>query len=228
MRSVAARPTTEIAGDLASCTLDYQWSNVDGTMRAKRFLGGKVATMQLTGSRQSPVVYLELGIVASTPQGNSYDSSVDPTLAFPADSTLPTTPVLFEHLRGGLTLNNVARTNFQSIGISVQNRLKAYFDESRFANLIRLGGRTTTVTGNSRLKASPDDRTAYESATTLGSANTLVFGNGTHTITFTLNAQNYFSSLNESFPLDEEIYYSWTVQNLLDTAAAEDMHFTYA
>lgn len=220
--------TTEIAGDLASCTCDYGWSYVDGTFRTKRFLGTKVATLRLTGSRSSPVVYLELGLVASTPQGNTYDSSVDPTLSVPADSTFPTTPVLFEHLRGGLTINNVARSNFQSIGLSVQNRLKAYFDESRFANLIRLNGRSTTLTGNSRLKATPDDRTSYESAATLASANTAVFTNGTHTITFTLNAQNYFSSINEHFPLDEEIYYDWSVQNLLDTAAAEDFHFTFA
>lgn len=220
--------TTEIAGDLASCTCDYGWTNVDGTLRTKRFLGTKVATARLTGSRSSPVVYLELGLVASTPQGNTFDSSPDPTLSAPADSTFPTTPVLFQHARGGLTINNVAHTNFQSLTLNVQNRLKAYFDESRFANLIRMNGRGTTLSGNSRLKASPDDRAAYESATTLASANTLVFANGTHTITFTLNAQNYFSSINEHFPLDEEIYYDWTVQNQLDPAATEDFHFTYA
>jgi Phage tail tube protein len=220
--------TTEIAGDLASCTCDYLWSNVDGTTRTKRFLGAKVATFGLSASRQSPVVYLELGLVASTPQGNTYDSSSDPTLSIVADSTFPTTPVLFQHARAGLTINNVAHTNFQSLSFSVQNRLKAYFDESRFANLIRMNGRTTTLSGSSRLKASPDDRTSYESAATLASANTLVFTNGTHTITFTLNAQNYFSQINESFPLDEEIYYSWTMQNLLDTAATTDFTFTYA
>lgn len=220
--------TSEINGDLASCTGDLIWTNADGTERTKRFLGCKVATLQLSASRESPVMRCQLGLVASTPQGNSFDSSSDPTLTDPADTTFPTDPVLFQHLRGGLTLNNVARSNFQSIGFSVQNRVKAYFDESRFANLIRFNGRSTTLTGHSRLKATPDDRTSFENAATLSSANTVVFTNGTHTITLTLNAQNYFGAINESFPLDEEIYYDWTVQNLLDASAGSDFTFTYA
>ena len=81
----------------------------------------------------------------------------------------PTSPVLFQHLKSGLTINNTAHTNFQSLAFNCTNRIKPYFDESRFANLIRFNGRTTTLSGNSRLKASPDDRTSYESATTLGS-----------------------------------------------------------
>lgn len=220
--------TTEIAGDLASCTLDYAWTNVDGTERTKRFLGAKVVSLGLTASRQDPVMRCQLGLVASTPQGNSYDSSSDPTLTDPADTVFPTDPVLFQHLKGGLTLGGVARSNFQSIGISVQNRVKAYFDESRFASLIRFNGRTTTVTGNSRLKATPNDRSTYESGTAVASTNTVVFTNSTNTITFNLNANNYFSSINENFPLDEEIYYDWTLSNLLDATAGADIGFTYA
>lgn len=220
--------TTEIAGDLASCTLDYIWTNVDGTERAKRFLGAKVVSCQLSGSRQSPVMRLSLGLVASTPQGNSYDASVDPTLTDPADTVFPTDPVLFQHLKGGLTLGNVARSNFQSLTFATQNRVKAYFDESRFANLIRFNGRNTTVAGNSRLKATPNDRTTYESAGALTSVNSVVWTNGAHTITLTLNNNNYFSSLNEHFPLDEEIYYGWTAQNLLDATAGTDFTFTFA
>ena len=220
--------TTEIAGDLASCTLDFAWSNVDGTLNTRRFLGGKVATMQLSGSRDSPVLMLTLGLLASTPQHNAWDSSVDPTLTVPADSLFPITPVLFQHAAGGLSWNNVARSNFQSLSVSVQNRIKAYFDESHFANLIRMNGRTTSVSGNSRLKVTPVDRTTYEDAVTLASANTLVFTNApaTHTVSFNLNAQNYFQSISEQLPLDEEIYYDWTVGNLLDTTATTDFSFS--
>lgn len=144
----------------------------------------------------------------------------------PADSVFPTETVLFQHLKGGLTLNNVARSNFQSLNVNVTNRIRPYFDESRFANLIRFNGRTTTIGGVSRLKATPDDRTAYESNTTFGSTNAVEFNSGSHTITFTLNAQNYLSSIGEEFPIDEEVYYAWTLQNLLDTAATTD--FTFA
>lgn len=219
--------TTEIAGDLASCTLDYIWTNVDGTERTKRFLGAKVMSISLSASRDNPVMRCQLGLVAGTPQGNSYDSSVDPTLTDPALSSYPTDPVLFQHLKSGLTINGTARSNFQSIGLSVSNRMKAYFDESRFANLIRMNGRTTKIAGNSRLKATPDDRSAYEAGTDLSGTNTLAFTNGTHTITFTLSANNYFDSIAEHFGLDEEIYYDWSISNLLDTTG-NDIAFTYA
>jgi hypothetical protein len=219
--------TTEIAGDLASVTADYIFTNVDGTERTKRFLGCKVVTFQLSGSRDANVMRLSLGLVASTPQGNSYDSSVDPTLSDPADTVFPVDPVLFQHARGHLTLNNTARSNFQSLQFSCQNRVKAYFDESRFANLIRFNGRSTTLSGNSRLKATPNDRATYEAGTTLPT-NTLAFTNGTHTVTLTLNSNNYFARIGEQFPLDEEIYFGWTLQNLLDTTATTDFTFSYS
>lgn len=226
--------TTELAGDLPSFSADFAWTNFDGTIRRKRFLGIKVATMGLSGSRDSPVMRLSLGLIGSTPQGNSYDGSSDPSsgeLPEPADSTFATNPVLFEHLRGGVTINNAARTNFQSISISVQNKIKAYFDEFRFANAIRLGGRTVTVSGTSRLKASPDERALYEANTNLASANTLVFTNAVNTITLAFLNHNYYSSMEESLPLDEEIYFNWTMQNALDaaqTAINPDFTFTYA
>ncbi len=226
--------TTEIAGDLASSTCDFAWTNVDGTIRRKRFLGCKIATMGLTGSRDSQVMRLTLGILGSTPQGNSFDASSDPDsteFPEPADSVFPTDPVLFEHARGGLTLGNAARSNFQSLSLSIQNKCKAYFDESRFANLIRMNGRNTTLSGNSRLKASPDERATYEANTNFPTATTLVFTNGTNTITFVLNAKNYYTTIDESLPLDEEIYFGWSVQNMLDTAVGTinpDVSFTYA
>lgn len=219
--------TGEIPGDLASCTIDYGWTYTDtGNLRTKRFLGCKVAQWSVACSRDQPVARLNLTIIGSTPQGNSYDSSTDPTLTVPADSVFPTSPVLFQHLKGNLTINNVARSNFQSLTIASQNTIRPYFDESRFANLIRMNGRSTTLSGSFRLKSTPDDRTAYESATPLASANTIEWNNGSHTITVNLNAQNYFNQIDENFPLDEEIYYDFAIQNLLDTVATTD--FTIA
>ncbi len=226
--------TTEIAGDLASFTADYAWTNVDGTIRRKRFLGCKIVTVELSGSRDSQVVMGTFGIIGSTPQGNSFDASSDPdgtVLPEPADSVFSTDPVLFEHARSGLHINNVARSNFQSLSFSCQSKCKAYFDESRFANLIRMNGRTVTLSGNSRLKATPDDRALYEAATNLIDVNTLVFTNGTHTITLDFQGANYFTSIGEAFPLDEEIYFSWAVKNQLDTSETgnnPDFTFTYA
>jgi hypothetical protein len=223
--------TTEKPGDLPSCTCDFAWSNFDETLRRKRFLGCKVASFSLSGSRSSPVMRFSMQVIGSTPQGNSYDASSDPDgTAFPepALTDFPTDPILFQHARGGLTVNNVAHSNFQSLNFNVSNACKAYWDESRFANAIRMNGRTTTLSGSSRLKATPDDRASYEQAATLASANTLAFTNGVNTLTFTLNAQNYFSSIDEDMPLDEEVYYNWTLSNMLDPSAGSDFSFTYA
>jgi Phage tail tube protein len=220
--------TGEINGDLASCTLDYIYTNFDGTERTKRFKGVKVASLGLSGSTQSPVMRLSLGLVASTPEGNSFDSSSDPTVSDPADSSFPTDQVLFQHASGHLSLNNAARSNFQSLSLSVQNKIKAYFDESRFANLVRMNGRSCSLAGVSRLKATPNDRATFEAATALTGTNTLAFTNGTNTITLDFKSNNYFSQIDESFPLDEEIYYSWSMMNQLDTSAGADFSFTYA
>jgi hypothetical protein len=220
--------TTEIAGDLASCSIEEGWTNYDGTIRRKRNLGCKVASFSVACSRDNPVARLTMQIIGSTPQGNAYDSSTDPTaiqFPAPADSVFPTTPVLFQHLKSNLTVDNVARSNFQSINFNVQNRIRPYFDESRFANLIRFNGRTTTLSGNSRLKSTPDDRTAYESVTQQISANTVEWTNGSHSLTLTLNNQNFFTGINEHFPIDEEIYYDWTLSNFLDTSATTDWTF---
>jgi hypothetical protein len=221
-------PTTEAVGDLASATFDYAWTFTDNlSLNTRRFLGCKVASWSITASRDNPVARLSMTIVGSTPQGNTWDSSSNPSLTAPADSVFPTDPVLFQHLKSQLTINNVARSNFQSITISSTNKLKAYFDEAHFASLIRHNGRSFKLSGNSRLKHSPDDRATYEADTTLATTS-IAFTNGTHTITFAMNANSYFDSIGENFPLDEDIYYDWSIMNQLDTSATTDFTFTYA
>jgi hypothetical protein len=222
-------PTGEIPGDLASATVDYAWSNTDdGSLRTKRFLGVKVAGFGVGHSRENPIARLNLTLIGSTPQGNTYDASSDPTLTEPADTVFPTTPVLFQHLRGGFTIDGALRSNFQSISMSVQNKTKAYFDEFRFANMVRMSGRNLGVSGSFRLKSTFDDRTSYEAGHILGSNIAVWTGpGGTHTITMNMGARNYFNMIDENFPLDEEIYYDFAIQNMLDpTSGSTDFAIT--
>jgi Phage tail tube protein len=222
--------TTEAVGDLASASFEFAWTTTTETIIRKRFLGCKVAQWSITCSRDAPVARLSMTLIGSVPQGNTFDDSSDPSAdAFPepADSVFPTDVVLFQHLKGGLSLNNVARSNFQSITISSTNSIKAYFDESRFASLIRHNGRSLKLSGVSRLKATPYDRATYETATVLASTSNLEWNNGTDTITFDFGGQSYFDSIDEQMPIDEEIYYSWDVMNQLDTSAGYDFAFAY-
>lgn len=209
--------TTELAGDLASCTCEFAWTNFDGTFRKKAYGGVKVARLRLTGSKSSPVMMLSLDLIGSTP-GSS-------TVSEPADTSFPVNVYTFQHLRGGLSIGS-SRTNFESINVEVVNALTPYFDESQYANAVRLGGRSTTVQGRMRLKASPDDRALWEAGT--AQSMSLVWTGFTHTVTLTANAQNFINSVAEDFPIDREIYYDLNMQNYLDATAASDITFAYA
>jgi hypothetical protein len=222
--------TAELPGDLASCTIDYARSYFDtGAFHTKRYTGAKIASLGLAGAKDNPKVMATIGIIASTVQGNPFDASVDPTVTTPALTVYPTDVVVFEHLRGNVKINNVARTNFDSFNLNLTNKVKPYFDESRFANAIRLGGRSLTIQSRFRKKSAVDDWTPFYQALKQTAATTQwQFSNTTHTITFGMNTQSYFSALEEEAPIEEEHYYSLTLMNQLDQAAGTDFTFTYA
>ena len=209
--------TTELAGDLASCTAEFAWTNFDGTFRKKTWGGCKVARLRLTGSKGSPVMMLSLDLIGSTPSSS--------TVSEPAETSFPVNPYLFQHLRGGFTVGS-SRSNFESISVEVVNALTPYFDESQYANAVRLGGRSTTVQARMRLKASPDDRALWEAGT--AQSLTMVWTGYTHTVTLTANAQNFINSVAEDFPIDREVYYDLNIQNYLDATAGTDFTFAYA
>jgi Phage tail tube protein len=217
--------TTELPNDLASFAADFAYQPFDSTTyQKKRFLGCKANSVKLTGSKDQPKMMLSMGITGSTPQGNSYDASSDPTFSNQALSSYPTDVVLFQHLKSGFTAFGGSVTNFDSVSIEFQNLLKPYWDEGRFCNALRLGGRRITVNANLRLKSAGSDRTRYENNTK--GALQLVFTNGTNTITFNFESQCYLKPIREDFPLTEETYYQATYNVLLDQSAGTDFALT--
>ena len=213
--------TTELPYDLASCTIDFGYTRSDGTVKRKRFLGCKVASGSIQCSADAPVAILNLNIVGSTPQGNTFDSSIDPdATAFPepAITTYPTDPYLFQHTKGFLTIAS-ARTLYDKLSITWQNQMKAYFDESRFANAVKMNGRTMKWSSHLRLQASPDDRTStYE--VVAASAGSVKFNNGTNTCKLDFAGKNYMENLDEDLPLDGEHYYNLDLLATMDTSVA--------
>jgi hypothetical protein len=221
--------TGELPNDLASCTVDFAWSYFDTAVpRRKRFLGVKPGNIRLACSRESPKLMLSMQLIGSTPQGNSFDGSNDPTsTAFPqpALTAYPTDCVLFQHLKGQVSVGGTSRSNFESMEFNVASVLNPYFDESRFANSIRLGGRRITASSRFRNKSTVDDRTTYESATV--QAASLEWTNGTHSITLGMNSQNYIRPYKEDLPLQREIYYNIGLASLLDQTAGNDLALTF-
>ncbi len=211
--------TTEPAGDLASCRLEYFWTTFDGVVKSKAWTGCKVASATLGGSDQDRApLSLQLQLIGSTPQGNPYDESSDPAVAQPLPTVYPKDYLLFQHLRGGLSIGAVGvRTNWKSFSVELQNRLTPYFDEYRYANAIRLGGRAATLKSRLRLKNTTDDRAVWESGGVMAASAEL--NDGSKKIKFDFRSQNVVDSMGEDFPEDGEVYYDLAIKNQFDPAA---------
>jgi len=216
-------PTDQLVNDLASCTIDFGWTRSDLTMKRQRYLGCKVlkGVLRSQVSETDPFVYLDLDLVGMLLQGNAYDGSTDPSSgAFPepAYNQLPTDYYVHQHLSGGVTLGGAVNNLVEKMSLTFSNKLKAYFDTSRFANRVRCNGRTTTLQARPLLQATPDNRATWEAVSNLGQC-ALEWNNGTHTMTATLNGQNYIDSAMEDLVLDDDNYHDLNITTHLDTAA---------
>src|SRR5271157_3385517 len=223
--------TTEPNGDLASVACYHAIQRSDGTIKRRVYLGTKVDGWDIDVSEDGTIATLSMDLSASTPQGNQFDSSTDPTAGtFPAptDAQMPnagaTGPYVFTHASGGLTIGS-ARTQFQSLKLSSRNVLARRFWANRFINLMRFVGRSTTLEAQNFYASSPDDRTAYEGLT--AETTTLVLSNTTHSITATLNATSVITQFEDQLPLNDLYTQTMTVTNQWDPSAGSDLALTF-
>jgi hypothetical protein len=215
--------TTEPPGDLASVAIYHAIQRSDGSIKRRVYLGCKVDGWDLDVSEDGTIATLSLDISGSTPQGNQFDSSTDPTSGtFPAptDTQYPTNPYLFIHASSGLTVGT-ARTQFQSLKLSSRNVIARRFWANRFVNLMRFVGRSTTLQAVNFYAPTPDDRTAYEGLTT--ETTTLELNNGTHTITWTLNTASVMTTFEDQLPLNDLYTQAMTITNQWDPTAGSDL-----
>lgn len=219
--------TGNLAGDLASCSVYHAIQRSDGTYKRTLYPGVKVAGWSLTASEGSPVGTLDLDLVGQKFEGNTYDSSLDPTSTVfpaPADDNFPSDPFLFIHTNSLLTIAGASRSQISSLAIHVENKLARSFFNSRWVGLLQMKGRTTTVASKLLYAATPDDRTAYEDLT----AGTVSIGynNGTHGFVMNMNAQNIMDPFEDDLALEDVYWQSNTENNLYDPTAGSD--FTLA
>jgi hypothetical protein len=214
------------AGDLASCTIYHGIARSDGTVKRRAYLGCKITDWTLDQSSDNQQGSLSLGIQASTPQGNTFDSSIDPDATIapaPLDSQYPIDPYLFTHTKGHLTIGS-ARTQYDSLSIKSTNKLDPRWFENRFLSVIPFFGRATTIESSLYYKPTPDDRTSYENLTAATAS--IKWDNGTHSALFTLDANNVFSAVDDDLGLDTVYLQKGTIENQWDPAASND--FTWA
>jgi hypothetical protein len=232
--------TTEPNGDLASVSIYHAITRSDGSIKRRVYLGCKVDGWDLDVSEDSTIATLSLDISGSTPQGNQFDSSVDPTSGTfppPTDAQLPaggtTGPYVFTHASGGLTIGS-ARTQFQSLKLSSKNVLARRFWANRFVNLMRFVGRSTTLEAQNFYAATPDDRTDYEGLlgfnTTAGYTGTdvsLTLNNGTHTLVADLKNNSLITTFEDQLPLNDLYTQSMTVTNQWDASTSTDLALSF-
>lgn len=219
--------TSEPAGDLASCSIYHAIQRSDGTYKRRVYLGCKVDACGFAIGEDSTVGTLSLDLSGSTPQGNQFDSSTDPTgttFPSPADNQLPSDWFVWIHTSGLLTIAGTARAAIASLDVHVRNTLARSYYNSRFLQLLRFTGRKSTVASKLIYAATPDDRTAYEGLTAASAS--IGLNNGTHGFTLGLNAQNIMDPFEDDLPLDNLYWQSNTENNLWDNTAGSD--FTLA
>jgi hypothetical protein len=222
--------TTELAGDLASCSVYHGIARSDGTIKRRRYAGTKATSYNLQGSADQQKWKLKLGLRATTPIGNSFAviSASDPTTTeFPTivESQLPTDPWVFIHAAGGLTVG-ASRTSFKSLELDVQNAIDGEWFENRYATVNRFYGRRTKLKASFWYKPSPDDRADYEAAT----AKSLSFAlaNGTNTATFTLGASSLYTDISDDLDPGKTYFQNLEATSLYDPATATDLGFVYS
>ena len=219
--------TTEPAGDLASVSCYHAITRSDGSIKRRVYLGCKVDGWDVEVSEDSTIATLALDISGSTPQGNQFDSSTDPsatTFPAPTDPQLPTNPYVFIHASGGLTIGS-ARTQFQSLKLASKNVIARRFWANRFVSLMRWVGRSTTLEAVNFYATTPDDRTSYEGLTT--ETTSLALSNGTHSVTFNMNTASVISQFEDQLPLNDLYTQTMTITNQWDATAGSDLAFAF-
>jgi len=232
--------TTEPAGDLPSVSIYHGIARSDGTIKRRLYNGCKVDSWDLSVSEGSTLATLSLDISGSTPQGNQWDSSTDPTsitIPAPTDAQMPTAgttgPYTFVHASGGLLIGT-ARTQFSTIKLSSRNVLAKRFWANRFIQLMRFVGRSTTLEMQNFYVPTPDDRTDYEgilgfntTAGYTGTTCTFELNNGTHNVTFNLETNSVITSLEDQLPLNDLYTQTTTVTNQWDASTGNDMTMAF-
>jgi hypothetical protein len=218
--------TTEPVGDLASMAVYHAITTADGTIKRRVYLGTKVEGWNIACTGEAPLAVLTLNLRASTPQGNQFDSSVDPTAVTfppPSDTNFPIDPLLFTDLNGFVTVGT-SRTQFDAITLDSKHTMDPKFFENRYLNVHRFWGRDTTIELTNYYKISPDDRTVFEGVTP--ETVTAEWSGGTHTVVFTMNAQNVFNKVDDDLSLEKCYMQNLGIDNQWDPTAAGDIGFT--
>lgn len=223
-------PHTDPEHQLASVCADHAiWQDDTGSYKRTRYTGCKVDGGNLAVSSETQKATLSLELIGSKYEGNTYDSSTDPTaLAFPqpADDEYPTDYVLFGHSCPGFLLDDTAFIQYLSLSCNwTYGQVVNYFC-SRFVQQQRTWGRKLVFASDVILRSTPDLRAAYQ--TLARKKLKLIFANGTNTITLDWQTNARIEGLTDTLPLAENYMRTLTIGSRHDGSTGVEFSYTYA
>lgn len=222
--------STEPVNQFASVWIDHAvWQDDSGTYKRTAYPGCKVDTGSVATSESDQKVMLNLGLIGSSFQGNTYDSSADPTsteFPQPTDVEYPTDFVTFIHSNAGFLFGGSAFLPYTSLNFSWQHNHAANFYANRFAQSLRAYGSKFKLDSDVTLVASPAFRSQFQYLTAITPS--LAFTDGAHTITFDFKANARIEGLDDNLPLGTIYQRKLSIGSRYDSTANTDFGFTYA
>lgn len=213
--AILAWATTLTSNELSSYTADFYDS-----VRVRRFLGGKVDSLDLScdATQGEGVLRAELGLTFQTYAGS------DPSLSEPAYSSFPTTtPYVFKQSSTGFTVGGSVRTKYNKFSCSIKNRLSKPFDELAYVSGIYYCGRDIDFATSFQYSSSTDQGN-YEGQTALTCSN--VFTHPTNTLTLDFKTAGYMSTRSRSLPLGDVAREGYTIEAFYDSSNSTDFSFS--
>jgi hypothetical protein len=224
--------TTQNPGDLASASMYHGVQRSDGSILRKLYSGCKVSSLKLEVSRQSTTCMATFGIIASQQQGNSMDSTSDPTgtpFPIPTETQLSYgSPYTFKQTAGNLiiaTSGSTARTEYEDVSVTVNNVIDGRWFEQSYRQVLQFCGRQTGLDTTLYYKPTPDDRTNME-AIAVHAASLAFTGLSTGlNLALQFNAQNTILDLPFDLPLNQAFMTKLSLRNRFDPSAGQDISF---
>ena len=219
--------TTEPQYDLASIAAYHYIRRHDGTVKRRKFTGGKIQKLSLSCSSGSPRLAVKADIVFQRETGNSYESTSDPDATefpFPADTNFEVGPYLHQQTAGFFKLASTAITAYDSFQVDIDNVLDPRWFEGPLLYSCRLFGRKVTFSADVLYKATPDLRAAYQ--TSADRAFEIKWSNGSKTTKLDFGSSNHLSGLTFDLPLGKERMQKLTGTNRWNASSAIDVVVT--
>jgi hypothetical protein len=221
--------TTEPLQQFASVTLDHAIMDDTGTWKRKRYTGVKCDGFKFNMSDEAQYATVSFDIMGGTYQGNTFDSSADPTVTvfpIPVDADFPADFVLWIHTHGGFTLGAGLRAQYSSLGLTAQHQHDVRYYANRFVQVMRSFGSAFEIDADLTLLMTPDDRGAHDTLAPVTAQ--LVITDGTHTITFNLFTNNRIKGLDDDTQLAKLYGRKLSLENRYDGTAGNWFALTVA